>query len=333
MNDEGLHLVLAGRETVLDVYRWSLGNAHPPLFILLLHFWQRIVGPGWQLSLPSVVFGTAFLWVAYRWAGSLFGKGAALVTVVLLSFLQAFVLLSAEVRGYALLLLWIAAALAALERGMKTASPSWLAVFAAFTCLASLTHYAAFRFAATALVYAGIRLLVERPSPRLVAAWALGLVAVSAVFLLLYTTHLSTLRGGALEREAETTWLRASYFDAGSEGALAFTARQTAALFLFLFSSPTLSAAGGILFVAAVALLARRRPPVAVLLALPFVGAAAGGLLRLYPYGGSRHSIDLGLFACAGAGVAVAHIAGNRAWIVGTLLALVLLPAAFALGW
>lgn len=333
LTDESIHVQLASPASFADVYRASLTNAHPPLFFLLLHVWQRMVGQGWQLSLLSVLFGTAFLWVAYRWADSLFGKGAALVTVVLLSFLQAFVILSAEVRGYALLLLLIAAALAALERGLKEASPSGLVIFAALTCLACLTHYAALRFAAAAWVYAGVRLRTGRSSGRLVTAYAFGLVAVAGVVLLLYATHLSTLRGGMLEREAETTWLRASYFDAGEVGVLAFLARQTASLFLFLFSSRAPAIAAAILFAAGVALLARKRPATAVFLALPFVIAAAGGLLRLYPYGGSRHSIDLGLFACAGIGVAMARLAGNRVWLVAALLALVLAPAAFALGW
>ncbi len=333
ISDESLHLQLASPTNIFGVYRGSLSNAHPPLFILLLHFWHGIVGPGWQLSLLSVAFGTAFLWVAYRWADSLFGKGPALVTVVLLSFLQPFVILSAEVRGYALLLLLIAAALAALERGLKQASPSWLVIFAGLTCLASLTHYAALRFAAVALVYAGVRLRGERSSRRLVTAYAFGAVAVTGVVLLLYMTHLSALRGGMLEREAETTWLRTSYFDAGDVGALAFLARQTASVFLFLFSSRVPAIAAAILFAAGVAFLARNRPATAVLLALPFVIAAAGGLLRLYPYGGSRHSIDLGLFACAGIGVAAGRLAGNRIWLVFVLLALFLAPAALSLGW
>jgi hypothetical protein len=81
ISDESLHLELASPTNLLGVYRASLSNAHPPLFILLLHFWHGIVGPGWQLSLLSVAFGTAFLWVAYRWADSLFGKGPALVTL------------------------------------------------------------------------------------------------------------------------------------------------------------------------------------------------------------------------------------------------------------
>jgi uncharacterized membrane protein len=333
ISDESLHLQLASPTNVFGVYRASLSNAHPPLFVLLLHFWHRIVGPGWQLSLLSVAFGTAFLWVAYRWADSLFGKGPALVTVVLLSFLQPFVILSAEVRGYSLLLLLIAAALAALERGLKKASPSWLVVFAGLTVLASLTHYAALRFAATALVYAGVRLRGERSSRRLVTAYAFGLVAVTGVALLLYATHLSTLRGGMLEREAETTWLRTSYFNAGEVGALAFLARQTASFFLFLFASRAPSIAAAILFAAGIAFLARKRPAAAVLLALPFVIAAAGGLLRLYPYGGSRHSIDLDFFACAGIGVAAGRLAGNRIWFVFALLALLLAPAALSLGW
>ncbi len=34
----------------------------------------------------------------------------------------------------------------------------------------------------------------------------------------------------------------------------------------------------------------------------------------MYPYGGTRHDVDLALFAYAGTGVAFARLTGERVW-------------------
>lgn len=329
--DEELHAHLARAGSLGEVYRRSLTNAHPPLFFVLLHFWQRLVGAGWQLCLLPVAFGTAFLWAAYRWARSLFGTVPSLATVALLAFLPQLVLLSAELRGYSLALCLIACSLAALERGLGEDSPGWVALSAASMALALCAHYLAVRSAIAVLVYGGVRFLALRPPRLLVGTWAASQAAIAAVFLFLYSTHLSKLHGGLMERHAQSEWLRDDYLQRGGD-ALQFLARQTAALFRFLFSSPAPAIVAGALAVAGIALAARKRLPAAILLSLPFFLAAVGGLLRLYPYGGTRHSIDLALFACAAIGVSLARVAGDRLW-VPLLLATALAPAAFALGW
>ena len=330
--DEALHLDIARKATVVDTYRATLTNAHPPLFELLLYFWQRIVGPGWQLCLLPAACGTAFLWAAYKWGASLFGKSSALLMLALLAFLPSFVLLSSELRGYSLMLWLVASSLAALELAFRKASSRWLAVSAALAGLALLSHYAALRFAIAAVVYGAARLRAERSDPRLVRVWFVSQAAVAAVFLLLYASHVSKLRGGRLEQEAQAGWLRASYFHGKEESALVFLGRQTAALFHFLFSTPAAAIVAGLLFVCGAALLVAKRQPSTILLLSPFVLAGAGGLLRLYPYGGSRHSIDLGLFACAAIGVALARLSRDRPW-VALALATLIAPAGFAVSW
>lgn len=330
--DEVLHLQIANSASLLETYRFSLTNAHPPLFMLLLHVWKEIVGTGWQLCLPSVAFGSAFLWAAYRWSLSLFGTAAALLILSLLAFLPSLVLLSVELRGYALLLCLMAAALAALERALKERSPRWLAISAALSGLSLLTHYSALRFALAASVYTAVRVGVERAPGKFVRAWVVSQGAVAAVFLWLYASHISTLRGSALEREAQGWWLQAAYFRAGQESPLQFLWRQTASLFRYLFSSPVSGMVALVLVLAGIAWLAGKRQPATFLVALPLAFGALGGLLRLYPYGGTRHSIDLVLFSCAAIGVSLSRFTAERVW-VAIALAVALAPAAFAAGW
>lgn len=329
--DEGMHVLIASPRSLGEVYRLSLTNAHPPLFLLILHLWQQLAGLTWQVCLLPVAFGTAFLWVAYRWARSLFGATSALATLALLAFLPQVVLLSAELRGYSLALLLIACALAALERGLRDDSAGWVALSAAAMALALGTHYLALRSAVALFAYGSLRILAVRAKRPALRFWVALQVALAALFLFFYTTHLSKVRGGGMERLAQTDWLRESYLQAG-DGALSFVFRQTAALFRFLFTSPPGALIAAVLVLGGLAVAARARWPSAVLLALPFVLAAAEGLLRLYPYGGTRHSIDLALYASAAIGIALARLTGDRLW-VPLLLAAALAPAAFAAAW
>jgi len=326
--DEALHLQIAGSANALDVYRASLYNAHPPLFVLLLHFWKGVAGSDWTLRLLPVLFGSLFLVAAWTWARRLFGDNAALLTLAFCAFLPSVVLVSTELRGYALLLCMIAAALAALERGLAEASAGWIAAYGALGVLALLSHYAAFRFAAAAIAYSGLRLALGPRTRSVAAAWTAATAALAAVALWLARTHVARLRGGPLEAEARATWLRESYFDRAADGPAAFVWRQTVSLFHYLFSSTGAGLVALVLFVLALVLLAARRQAAAVLLGLPLATAAAGGLLAVYPYGGSRHSIDLALFVAAGVGVALSRLTGQRRWIV-LAAAAALAPAAF----
>lgn len=326
--DEALHFQLASAPDAAAVYRISLTNAHPPLFLLLLHFWRRVAASEWELRLLSVAFGTAFLGEAYRWTASLLGRAAGLGAMALLAFLPPLVSLSAELRAYALLLLLSAAALRQLERAFESGSARRLAFSAALLALAMLTHYAALRVAAAALAYGAVRLYGQRRPGRLAAAWAACQVSIVALFLFLYATHLSRLRGNALEQEARADWLHAAYFKAG-ESPLRFCARQTLSLFEFFCSQRVAAVALLLLTLAGIFLLARRRRPAALLLASPFVLAAAGGLLDLYPFGGTRHSIDLALFAAAAAGAALAPVLAKSPW-PALVLSAALAPAGLA---
>jgi hypothetical protein len=327
--DEALHFQLASAPDAAAVYRISLTNAHPPLFLLLLHFWRLATVSEWGLRLLPVAFGAAFLWAAYRWTASLLGKGAGLGALALAAFLPPLVSLSAEVRAYALLLLLAAAALWQLERAFESGSPGRVALSAALFALAILTHYAALRVTAAAFVYAAVRLLRQRGPRRLAAAWAAGQAGIGALFLFLYATHLSRLRGNALEREARADWLRTGYLHAG-ESPLRFAGRQTLSLFEFLCSSRAAGFALLGLTIAGIWRLARsRRAAAALLLGSPFVFAAAGGLLGLYPFAGTRHSIDVALFAAAAAGAAVAPLLERSPW-AALALAAALLPAGLA---
>jgi len=327
--DERLHLQIAGAPTLGETYRTSLYNAHPPLFALLLHVWSGIVSGPWALRVLPAVLGAAAIWPAYRFARSAVGEAAGLVALVQLAFLPSVVSVSAELRGYAALLLFSAASLWAVERATADDERARLwpavALWAAASALALLSHYAAVWVVGAAALYGTIRLGRRALRP----AWIAANAFLAAVSAFLWLTQASALRGGALEAEAKATWLAESYYSPGRESAPAFLVRQTEALFAHLYSTRVAGVAALVLALAGVALLLHRRSPVAVLLAAPFAATAAAGLAGLYPYGGTRHSIELVLFAAPAVGVALARATGERV-TVALVLALLLLPAAVA---
>ena len=327
--DERLHLQIAAAPTLGETYRSSLGNAHPPLFMLLLHIWSRIVSGPWGPPPLPALFGAASLWPAYRFARSAVGEAAGLVALVQLAFLPSLVSVSAELRGYAALLFFSAASLWAVERAGGDESRARVRVrivlWATASALALLSHYAAVWVVGATALYGTIRLGRRALRP----AWIAANAFLAVVCGFLWLTQAFVLRGGALEAEAKATWLAESYYVPGRESALAFLLRQTEALFAHLYSARVAGLAALVLAVAGVALLLRRRSAVAVLLAAPFAATAAAGLAGLYPYGGTRHSIELALFAAPAAGVAIARATGERL-TVALVLALLLLPAAVA---
>ena len=325
--DEALHLKIADGADALEVYRNSLYNAHPPLFPILLHFWKEVARSDWTLRLLPVFFGILFLGAAWGWARRLLGEAAALLVLAFAALLPSVVSVSSELRGYALLLAFVAAALASLERALGDRSPAAMAAFGGLAALALLSHYAAFRFVAAAFVYSAVRLAAGPRPRRVVVAWAGSFALLGVVAAVLARTHLAALRGGALEAEARATWLAESYYRSGAESPGRFFFRQTLSLFDYLFSSAAGAIALG-LFLAGAGYLASRRRPAAILVTLPWILAAVGGLLDLYPYGGTRHSIDLTLFVAAGVSAAVAALTGQRRW-VAVLVAAALAPAAF----
>jgi hypothetical protein len=152
-----------------------------------------------------------------------------------------------------------------------------------------------------------------------VAVWAAFQAGGAILYLFLYLSHIAGLRGSVMERRAIEVWLRSGYFQRGRERPVAFVVRQTEALFRYFFGSPLAAAVAFLLAVAGLVLLAVKRRPSAVLLVFPFVLGATAGLLGLYPFSESRHSIYLVPFLAAAIGVALSAVTAGRFW--PTLLA------------
>lgn len=330
--DEALHYLIINQPSVWQTYKASLTNAHPPLIYLALYVWRWLGRSELMLRMPSVLAGTAACWYGFKWVKSLAGEAAALIALVFLAFSPGTVILSAELRAYALLLGCMTAALYFLARALETKSVTRMWIFSLFLYLSILSHYSAIFFTAAAGVYALARFGDGRQPRNVVTAWVAGQAGALAICGFLYETHISKL-GNSIA--FWSTSFATSYFRPADTNIFSFTGTNTLNIFSFFFSERIVVWALLLSFVAGVAILfagdlgAMRRNFRAgghpgILLLLPFLAVWGASLVGIYPYVGSRHTGFLAPFAIAGAAYFLSLISRRQLW-AGLLLAGVLM--------
>jgi 4-amino-4-deoxy-L-arabinose transferase-like glycosyltransferase len=332
--DEAMHVTVADQDSLADAYQASLSLAHPPLMVLVLYFWRHIGTSEFSLRLPSVVAGTLFYWLFFRWAKVVLGSIAAIVALMFASLLPPLVALSSEVRQYSLLLVFMAGATYLLEISILKNSVSRMAF--SFLCLwlAVLSHYSGLPFAAAFCIYGGLRLRSPRKSGKLFLSWVAGLLGTAALFLFLYQTQISTLKASELAGQAANTWLRRSYFHSADENLMAFIFGRSFAVFQFIFGQQVIGDIAGVLFIFGILSLVRNKSfnlaaelarPLAAFLALPFMINCALAIGGHFPYGGTRHTIFLEMFALAGVAFFILSVTRARAVVAITIAAIVVI--------
>jgi uncharacterized membrane protein len=338
--DEALHYLLANQSSSRLAYNASLTNAHPPLLTLVLFLWRSVGTSEFVLRLPSVIAGTAFCWIFFKWLTRILGPVTGFVGLILVSFLPPMIALSAEVRQYALLLFFVVSAAYLLERALIENSAAMMLLSAISLCLAILSHYSAILFAAAIGLYSLLRVIARRPSAQVLAAWVMGQMAAIGLVASLYVSHISKLKG---DYAAGTIngWLANSFFRSGHDNPLLFVIARTGGVFQYVFGQLAVGDVAFLAFIAGVVLLWRENVPpegptvtsrqIAALLVLPFAVAAGASIARIYPYGGTRHSAFLIMFALAGVSFLLAKLAKQRI-TPGIALALLIVAVCTAFG-
>ncbi len=335
--DEALHFRLANQPTLALAYRESLTASHPPLLTVVLYYWRALGTSELWLRMPLVLAGTVFCWVFYKWLAKATNELAGFIGLLFVAFLPPIVRLSAEVRQYALLLVFLASALYFLDDAFENNSAARMAAFCFCLYLAMLSHYSAFWFAIALAIYALFRIFTEGIRGSLLESWVAGQLGAVALAVILYKTHLSKLGLGdsrpVLQGWMSDVFLQRSYFDRTRDHALVFLIGHSFGVFQYFFGQLAVGDVMGLLFIGGLGLLLwRKNAPdclrarsLALLIVLPFAIACAASLAHVYPYGGTRHMAFLIIPAMAGVSVAIARISSEK-WTRGiTIAALVLL--------
>lgn len=315
--DEALHYLLSVAPSVAAAEHASLTTSHPPLLIVFLYYWRMLGHAEWFLRLPEVLAGTAFCWILFCWLRRVRNQNTALVAFVLWLFAPALVLLSAEIRQYAFLLFFSSLSLYFLDRGIEEDSPGSMLASAAALYGALLVHYASLIVALTLGSYAILRWLKTRTRLGTTLAWVTGQAGALGVVAFLFIHHVSKLRARGQPQAVAETYAHRSIFWPGEEHAWTFVARNTIRVFHYFFNQGAVGVLALVLFLCGIVILVRSQDPgssrkpssrqLAFLFVLPFVVNAITGLLRLYPYGGSRHDVYLAIFAVPAIALAVAE--------------------------
>ncbi len=339
--DEALHYFLSRQPSLKLAYEASLTTAHPPMMILLLHYWSLVGRSEFFLRLPFVAAGIVFCWVVFLWVREVAGMRAAWFACAMALFAPSLVSLSVEIRQYSFLLLFCVCSLYFLECAIDEVEVKSILFSAGFLYLALLTHYSAVFFAFAAGVY-GLLRLVERSKVPLLPVWIAGQAGALAICVLLHITQISKLRRSGLPSEIAATWLRSSVFHRGQDAVAAFGWTKTLRLFRYFFSHGTIGFLAFVLLLVGIAVLLRaskgdprHQRSLAMLLLSPFVVTLASALAGFYPYGGTRHDVLLIVFAIPGIAIGLDRLSlamrgGSERILKPVLLAAGLLACNFS---
>jgi hypothetical protein len=305
--DEAMHYLFSLQPSFLATYNASLRTAHPPLLIILLHYWGMVSNTEFFLRIPSVIAGTAAGWLLYAWLRRVSDSCTPIIALSLFLFSPALIYLSFEVRQYALVMAFMAAALYFLDRGFMEDSPVLMLVSILCLYLALMTHYCALIFALCIGCYGLLRMASLRPRTSVASVWVAGQAGGIAMAALFWRTHITLIRKVGMVQHVAESYLRGSLFQRGQESAVGFVLKSNIRVFRFLFSQGAVAIVGLVLFFAAIVLLLRKAQSpqsknpsprqLGLLFLLPFVINCGAALAGAYPYGASRHNSYLAIFA------------------------------------
>lgn len=175
----------AARMNPGNIVRLTMGDVHPPLYYLLLHFWMKLFGetPG-AVRMLSVMFSVLTVAVLYLLALKLFNRRAATFSALFAALSPLLVFYAQETRMYAQLTFFAASSVYFFICWTRDGGRLYSALYLISTTLLLYTHiYAAFVVMAELLYFVQLRFTArERFSERL-RGWLVLQVMAGMLFL------------------------------------------------------------------------------------------------------------------------------------------------------
>lgn len=302
-------------EVTLDALgnlRQTLHNAltitHPPLLEVILFVVCKFSRAELALRLVPVLAGSLFPLLLFFWLRRLAGSVPAMTVMFLLTLSPYPIALSVQVRCYTLALFFVAASLLVLEEAIEGGRWQMMALFSVLLWFCIVADYSTAWFVGAVGVFVLLRF--RQLSAPIKAVWAAGQLGALLLYAALYLIQVRRYRGdNKVALDAVDGWLRNEFPQPGQ--GLVFPLTHTLGQFEFLVASTWIGRFAFVLFAAALFLLWTGRTRIeqtkaralVALLVLPFMLALAASYARQFPYGATRHTIVIGLFAAIGIGV------------------------------
>jgi hypothetical protein len=291
----------------LGAYEAAHMNPHPPLFVLVLH-WTLFLGrTELILRLPSLIAGTAALWLAFAWLRRTLGEIPALAGLGFMALSPAAISASTEVRQYGLLLCFVCGSLYATERALIERSTKWAVVQGVFLLGALLTHYTAPVVISCLGLYVLLRCLFDSVPRRVLFTVGASNLVLATALGWLYFDHVRNLV--PFPPRASMDYLR-QYYPGARETALGFAWRALYGTFAWAVGARRLAFFFMLVFLAGLAALltsrSKSRSLMALLVLSPFSLGFAAAVFQVFPFAGSRHQTYLLPFLAAGFSAALA---------------------------
>ncbi len=320
--DEALQLLPVHLGSFRDAFAQFLQFHHPPLLLILTYAIRPLTYEEFGARLISVIAGSLFPVILYLWLRGRAGIVAACTALLLTSLSLNLITLAPQVRSYSLAFFFSALTLLWLDRGIDSARLSRVLLAGCALALAIMSDYSVAILCPAITLYGFARLHEARAPRRMWAAWGAMILLALAVFGALYWLQIRHFQENS--SDFAESWLR-NGFRARGEPLPRFLAAATIKQFAYL--AGTLAA--GVVLAASFALaLLHASFASRLLLLTPFATGLALSLLRLLPFGSTRHSAVVSIVIAAGAALAAERwLAPRPRWLLAVPLAAVLFIA------
>ena len=165
-------------QTIPVIWGHMQADFHPPLFNLLLHFWQSLGTSEWTMRVLPLLFGLGSIMVIYFLTKELFGKKVAQIAALLLAINPFHIYYSQELRSYIIDSFFAVLATYFFWRSLHDSRKWWLGF-----CLSMAAFFYTSYFAVFLLLAFGLFLLSQKDYRFAIRNFLIAAVVAGMLFL------------------------------------------------------------------------------------------------------------------------------------------------------
>lgn len=275
--------------SILDIFSKNAKlSSAPPLYPIFLHFVQLFGDSELILRGVALVFGILAIPISYFMLRKFVGTWGAIWTTLLIAVAPQQIYYSQQVREYSLTFFMSVGMILVLARYIKSGSTKNLICLSIVWTIGIWIQYGLSIFALSLNFIYGIFWIKNLNWVR-AKRWIIGQSSVVASIVQIFFLGLQTqyVPGGS-----GIQYLSTGYWAPGERGMLSFVVQQTSEIIKFALDGSQIFL--GILIIGLLALIfAKYETSGLIWIFTPFAVAILFGLIRMYPYLGSRHNIYL----------------------------------------